>query len=69
MPENVDWLIVGDFNLIRKPKDRNKDGADVNKMFLFNEAINKLGLTELPLHGSQFTWTNKQFEPLLERLD
>jgi len=38
-------------------------------MFLFNEAIDKLGLIELPLHGRHFTWTNKQFPPLLERLD
>jgi len=38
-------------------------------MFLFNEAINTLGLIELPLHGRQYTWTNKQFPPLLERLD
>lgn len=38
-------------------------------MFLFNEAINTLGLIELPLHGRHFTWTNKQLSPLLERLD
>lgn len=36
---------------------------------LFNEAISKLGLVELPLKGKRFTWTNKQFSPLLERLD
>ena len=69
MPPEIDWLIVGDFNLIRKPKDKNKEGVDVNEMFLFYEAINKLGIIELPLHGSQYTWTNKQFEPLLKRLD
>ena len=28
-----------------------------------------LGLIEIPLHGKQYTWTNKQFNPLLERLD
>jgi len=55
MPPNEDWLVVGDFILIRKPEDRNKKGADVNEMFLFNEAINKLSLTELPLHGRQYT--------------
>jgi hypothetical protein len=38
MPEQTEWIIVGDFNLIRKPKDRNK--GDVNEMFLFNKAIN-----------------------------
>jgi len=33
MPEDVDWLIVGDFNLLRKPMDRNREGADLNKFF------------------------------------
>ena len=65
MSEDVDWLVVGDFNLLRKPMDRNREGADLNNFFLFNEAINKLDLIELPLHGRQFTWTNKQFSPLL----
>lgn len=68
LPE-IDWLIVGDFNLIRRPLDRNREGADTIEMFLFNEAISKLGLIELSLHGRQYTWTNKQFPPLLERLD
>lgn len=60
---------MGDFNLIRRPEDRNREGADPNEMFAFNEAINKLGLVELPLYGRHFTWTNKQFSPLLKRLD
>lgn len=68
MPPEIDWIIVGDFNLIRKPEDRNRDGADPNEMFLFNEAINKLDLIELPLHGRQFTWTNKQFPHSLRDL-
>ncbi|XP_066341744.1 uncharacterized protein [Miscanthus floridulus] len=38
-------------------------------MLLFNDAISSLGLTEIPLHGRRFTWTNKQHPPLLERLD
>jgi hypothetical protein len=38
-------------------------------MFLFNTAISSLGLVELPLHGRQYTWSNKQNTPLLERLD
>jgi len=52
---------LGDFNLLRRPKDRNRDGADPNEVFLFNEAINKLDLVELPLHDRHYTWTNKQF--------
>jgi hypothetical protein len=69
MPDHVDWLIVGDFNLIRQPSNRNKLGADVQEMFLFNEAISAQGWVELPLHGRHFTWSNKQDPPLLERLD
>lgn len=68
MPSKIEWLIVGDFNLIRRPEDRNRDGADLNEIFLFNKVINKLDLVELPLHGRHYTWTNKQ-PPLLERLD
>lgn len=31
MPDEVDWLIVGDFNLIRKPKDRIEKGLTPRK--------------------------------------
>ena len=69
MPPHIDWLIVGDFNLIRKPEDRNREGGDINEMYLFNEAISALGIVELPLLGRYLTWTNKQTPPLMERLD
>jgi endonuclease/exonuclease/phosphatase family metal-dependent hydrolase len=68
MPDEVKWLLVGDFNLYRSPIDRNKPG-DHTKMYLFNEAISALGLVELPLKGRRFTWSNKQLNPLLDRLD
>jgi hypothetical protein len=69
MPEHVDWLVIGDFNLYRKPEDRNRPGGNVADMLLFNIAISALGVVEIPLHGRKFTWTNKQQPPLLERLD
>jgi hypothetical protein len=69
MPVEAKWLIVGDFNLLRAPENRNKPGGSVAEMFAFNSAISKLGLIELPLKGCKFTWTNKQEDPLLERLD
>lgn len=59
MPDHVDWLIVGDFNLYQSPKDRNRDGANHVEMYLFNDAISALGLIELPLKGKRFTWSNK----------
>jgi hypothetical protein len=69
MPDDSDWIIMGDFNLIRKPSDRNKPGGNVNDMLSFNEAISNLGLIEVPLKGKKFTWSNMQHDPLLERLD
>lgn len=27
MPEEIEWLIMGDFNLMRKPEDRNREGG------------------------------------------
>lgn len=38
-------------------------------MLKFNEAISKLCISEIPLKGCKYTWTNKQLNPLLERLD
>ena len=29
MPEDIHWLIVGDFNLMRSPNNRNRPGGDV----------------------------------------
>lgn len=69
MPDHVSWLLVGDFNLMRSLENRTKPGGNVTEMFMFNEAISALRLVELPLHGRQFTWTNKQDNPLLERVD
>jgi hypothetical protein len=58
MPEEVDWLILGDFNLIRRLENRNK-GGDIMKMFIFNEAISTLGLNEIVLQGRKFISSNK----------
>jgi hypothetical protein len=69
MPNDVDCLIIGDFNLLRKPEDTNRPSDNAGEMLLFNEAISSLGIDEIRLHGRWFTWTNKQQPPLLERLD
>ena len=38
-------------------------------MINFNNIIINLDLVEIPLKGRSFTWSNKQDEPLLEKLD
>jgi len=69
MPDDCDWLLIGDFNLIRNPSDRNMPGGNISEMLWFNEALNSLGVIEIPLHGRKFTWINKQMPLLLDRLD
>jgi hypothetical protein len=69
MPDTIDWMILGDFNLIRREENRNMLGGNVNETLLFIEAISLLGLHEIPLQGKKFTWSNMQPSPLLEKLD
>lgn len=51
-------LFLGDFNFHRSVQDRNKPGADMNDIFIFNDIISTLGLLEIPLKGRSFTWSN-----------
>ena len=69
IPNCEDWLILGDFNFIRAPDNRNRGGGDANDMLLFNEFIRRQSLVELPIKGRSFTWSNMQIDPLLEQLD
>ncbi len=69
IPDDDLWLILGDFNFYRSVTNRNRPGADMNDIFLFNAMISDLGLVELPLKGRAFTWSNMQHSPLLEQLD
>ena len=62
-------MLVGDFNLIRSPDDRNREGGDAHNMMLFNNVIQSHDLMEVPLKGRTFTWSNMQDPPLLEKLD
>jgi hypothetical protein len=55
VPADVDWLVVGDFNLIRNPSNRNRPGGNLQDMFMFNEAISAQGWVELPLRRRKFT--------------
>ena len=69
IPCSDNWLILGDFNFIRSVENRNKPGANMNDIFLFNDIISHLGLQEIPVKGRAYTWSNMQDNPLLEQLD
>jgi hypothetical protein len=69
IPPDEDWLLLGDFNFIRSPSNRNKPGGDISDMMLFNDFIREQNLTEIPIKGRKYTWSNMQENPLLEQLD
>jgi exonuclease III len=69
VPDDYLWIIMGDFYPIRRQENRNKPGGDPNLMIRFSDAVSKLGLVEIPLSVQAYTWSNKQQNPLLERLD
>jgi endonuclease/exonuclease/phosphatase family metal-dependent hydrolase len=69
IPDDDDWILVGDFNFYRYVESRNKPGGNFNDMNIFNDIINHLGLVELPIKGRAFTWSNMQLNPLLVQLD
>lgn len=66
---DINWLVLGDFNYVTYPRNRSRDGGNINDMLLFDEAISRLALVEIPLKGRKFTWSNMQDAPLLEKLD
>lgn len=63
------WALVGNFNFIRGPENRNKPGGSVSDMMLFNDLIQHLDLIDVPFEGKHYTWSNMQDDPLLEKLD
>lgn len=69
IPDGENWLLLGDFNFVRSPSNRNMLGENANDMLLFNEQIRARSRMELPIEGRSYTWSNMKDEPLLEYLD
>jgi hypothetical protein len=56
--EDNNWMLVGDFNLYRSLENRNRQGGNIQDIMVFNSIISNLGLQEIPLKGTSFTWSN-----------
>jgi len=37
------WIVIGDFNLVRDPSDKNTPSFDASEVALFNDLINNIG--------------------------
>jgi exonuclease III len=64
-----EWLILGDFNMIRREREKNKGSINRRVMRQFNHTIDYLQLLDLDLNGKLFTWTNEQDDPTMYRID
>jgi hypothetical protein len=62
-------MLAGDLNLIKSHVNRNREGGNQHDMLLFNDLIQHLVLAEIDFRGRDFTWSNMQQDPLLEKLD
>jgi hypothetical protein len=67
--DSINWLFLVDFNIYRSLEYITRSGGNVADMLILNDAIGNLGLTEQPIKGRAFTWSNMQLDPLLEQLD
>ena len=53
--EALPIIIGGDFNIIRRPYEKNNDNFSNRWPFLFNVVIDSLNLREIDLSGRKFT--------------
>jgi hypothetical protein len=67
--QSLPLLIGGDFNLLRGSNEKNKALKPSRWNDMFNYIINTYELREIDMSGGQFTWSNNQAVPTLEKLD
>jgi mannosylglycoprotein endo-beta-mannosidase len=67
--EPLPMIVGGDFNIIRRKEDKNKNNFNERWPFIFNAIIESLDLREIALSGRQFTWANRRESPTYEKLD
>jgi hypothetical protein len=66
------WLLFGDFNLIRSPNEKYGGNSNNSSLInLFDDTLNNCNLVDLGYHGDIYTWTNNQMNEthIKERLD
>lgn len=61
--------ILGGDNILRHASEKNKKTRLSHSSELFNSIINSFCLREVDMNGGQYTWSNKQQKPTLEKLD
>jgi exonuclease III len=65
----LEWVLLCDFNMIRRAREKNKGSINRRVMRQFNNTIDDLQLLELDLTYKAFTWPNEQEDPTMTRID
>ena len=63
------WVVMGDFNIIYKARDKNNRKLNLRLMRLFRSALNYCELNEIHLQNRKYTWSNERRHLTLVRLD
>jgi hypothetical protein len=66
---DIPTLIGGDFNLVRKVEEKSTGNVNTTLMDAFNNFVANTGFRKLHRGGGQYTWTNKQTNPIMVVLD
>jgi hypothetical protein len=62
-------VIDSDFNIIRRPDEKNHGNFNDRWPFLFNADIDALNLREIELTRRKFTWANNLPNQTFEKLE
>ena len=62
------WALVGDYNLLVNPEDKNKATLNTPMMARFRALLNRLELKELYINGRWYKWSNERRNPTMEKI-
>jgi hypothetical protein len=69
-PQNGEkWLALGDFNQIRRARDKSRGVVNRSRINRFRAALESSELKEIHLQNRRFTWSNERESPTLCKLD
>ncbi|KAG2632190.1 hypothetical protein PVAP13_2NG068846, partial [Panicum virgatum] len=63
--DDSEWLVLGDFNLIYRGRDKNNRNLNLGRMRQFRATLSPCELREIHLQNRKFTWSNERRNPTL----
>ena len=66
---DVPWCYIGDFNVVRFPREQSRGLRLTLAMENFSKFIEELNLIDLPLEGGSYTWSSGSDQPSMSRID